>query len=208
PALTNTTYYTCSVLCNGTSVLTSNVISVYAVSVNTPVTISKSRCGWGTVTLDAVPTPGITLDWYSTATGGTKFYTGNSYTTPYITSTTDYYVEATAGGSGPVVAQVGNGTSSTVYYNTGGPYNNYYRSEGTQMLYTASDLIAAGASAGDIVSIAFNCTGTPQYPLLNYTIQMKTVPASMTNLSWQNSGMTTVYNSASYSPPTGWQTYN
>src|SRR5690606_30380837 len=207
PTLTANAYFRCLVNCNGNTLLTYNVKVANVVTVGTPQTIDASRCGPGSVTLQASVATGTNLNWYTTATGGTSVGTGLSFVTPSLSATTNYYVQGSAGGSTSQTVQVGNGTSSTVYYNTGGPYNNYYRSEGTQMLYTAADLIAAGASAGDITSIAFNCTGTPQNPLLDYTIQMKTVPSSMTNLTWQSTGFTTVYNVASYSPPTGWQTY-
>ncbi len=56
-------------------------------------TNSNSNCGSGNVTLNATATFG-TIEWYTTATGGTPFTTGNDFTTPFLTSTTNYYVSA------------------------------------------------------------------------------------------------------------------
>jgi len=56
-----------------------------------PVAPDVSRCGSGTVVLTATSTE--TIYWYSAASGGTLLFTGPSYTTPSISSTTTYYVE-------------------------------------------------------------------------------------------------------------------
>lgn len=58
-------------------------------STNTPV----SRCGSGTVTLQANSSIG-TVNWYKTATGGNIEATGTNFTTPNITTSTTYYAEA------------------------------------------------------------------------------------------------------------------
>lgn len=39
-------------------------------------------------------TPGVVFNWYTSATGGSSFFTGASYTTPILTSNTTYYVES------------------------------------------------------------------------------------------------------------------
>jgi hypothetical protein len=61
------------------------------------VIIPASRCGTGTVVLGATASAG-TINWYSAATGGTSLATGASFTTPSITATTNYFVDATANG--------------------------------------------------------------------------------------------------------------
>ena len=59
---------------------------------------SKSLCDSGSVTLGATASSG-TINWYTAVTGGSLVATGaNSYTTPSLSSTTDYYVEAVANG--------------------------------------------------------------------------------------------------------------
>lgn len=54
---------------------------------------SNSNCGPGSVTLNATATFG-TIEWYTTATGGTPITTGNNFATPSLTTTTNYYVSA------------------------------------------------------------------------------------------------------------------
>ena len=60
-------------------------------------TTPNFRCDSGTVTLGAVASNG-TINWYDVPTGGTSIGTGNSFTTPTITTTTTYYVDATSSG--------------------------------------------------------------------------------------------------------------
>lgn len=70
-----------------------------------------STCTTGTVALSASASGG-TISWYNAATAGTLLGTGNSYTTPSISSTTTYYASTTTGGCTslrvPVVATVTN----------------------------------------------------------------------------------------------------
>lgn len=83
--------------------------STLSVSVNPSGTITGttpgSRCGTGTVTLGATASAG-TITWWSAATGGSNLGTGTSFTTPSISTTTTYYVDATVGScvSSPRVA--------------------------------------------------------------------------------------------------------
>ena len=57
-----------------------------------PVTTSANRCGSGTLILTA--TASNPVKWYSASTGGSAISTGNSFTTPVITSTKTYYAAA------------------------------------------------------------------------------------------------------------------
>lgn len=103
-----TTYYVESA--SGTCV--SPRIAVIA-TVNTTPTITSttpnSRCDTGSVVLNATSSVGSTI-WYSVPTGGTPLATTNSFTTPSISTTTTYYVEATTGSCTsprtPVIATV------------------------------------------------------------------------------------------------------
>lgn len=87
-----TTYYVETTLNGCTSPRTAVVVTV-----NTTPTITSttpaSRCDAGTVTLQATASSG-TLNWYDAPTGGNLVGTGTSFTTPSISSTTTYYVEA------------------------------------------------------------------------------------------------------------------
>lgn len=72
------------------------VATVYEVPAITAVT-DDLICDNGTGTLAATATLG-TINWYATATGGTSLATGNTYTTPSISTTTTYYVDAISNG--------------------------------------------------------------------------------------------------------------
>lgn len=59
-----------------------------------PLTTGATLCAPGSAIITA--TPNNTADsirWYTTATGGTSVYTGNSYTTPFLPASTTYYAE-------------------------------------------------------------------------------------------------------------------
>ena len=57
-----------------------------------------SRCGPGSVNLQATSDNGAVINWYKTATLGTSLYTGSNFPTPPISSNTIYYAEATNNG--------------------------------------------------------------------------------------------------------------
>ena len=64
-------------------------ITIPAITSSTP----ASNCGNGKVTLKATASMG-TISWYDSLTGGTLVGTGNTFTTPDLTSTTEYFIEA------------------------------------------------------------------------------------------------------------------
>jgi hypothetical protein len=79
---------------------------------------NNSRCGAGTVALGATASVG-TINWYATLTNGASLATGTSYTTPSISTSTIYYVDATDNGctSTPrtaVTATINNGATATL----------------------------------------------------------------------------------------------
>jgi len=95
--LTTTTHFRRNVTSGACSASTTPVI----ITVNplpSAITITpgnNSRCGSGTVVLSVTPTnPGANLSyrWYTVSNGGTSVGTSASYTTPNISTTTDYYV--------------------------------------------------------------------------------------------------------------------
>ena len=56
-------------------------------------TSSATKCGSGSVLLQASTSAG-TVHWYTNSTGGTPVFSGSSFTTPILTNTTNYYVDA------------------------------------------------------------------------------------------------------------------
>lgn len=92
----NTTYYV-STEANGCA---SSPRTAVAASVTATPTVSStspsSSCGAGSKTISATPSSGI-IKWYETASGGTVIASGNSLTTPHLTSSKTYYAEASDG---------------------------------------------------------------------------------------------------------------
>jgi hypothetical protein len=98
PSISTTTNYFVDATNNGctTASRTSVAATINAIPTitgNTP----ASRCSTGTVTLGATASAG-TINWYAASTGGASLGTGTSYTTPSISSTTSYFVDATNNG--------------------------------------------------------------------------------------------------------------
>ena len=60
-------------------------------------TSPDSNCGAGAVTLGATSSAG-TINWYAASTGGASLGSGTSYTTTSLSSTTDYWIDATSNG--------------------------------------------------------------------------------------------------------------
>ena len=62
---------------------------------SSPTAVNGSRVGTGTVSISATVPSGVTVDWYTSSSGGNPIVTGStSYTTPSISSTTKYYAQA------------------------------------------------------------------------------------------------------------------
>lgn len=60
-----------------------------------PATTGTNVCSGSTGTLSVQnPDANLTYSWYAASTGGTALATGSSFTTPAVTGTTTYYVEA------------------------------------------------------------------------------------------------------------------
>jgi gliding motility-associated-like protein len=60
----------------------------------TPATNPDPVCNSGSFTFNATATTGSTISWYDAVVGGNILATGSSYTTPTLTTTTTYYVDA------------------------------------------------------------------------------------------------------------------
>ncbi|WP_167667841.1 Ig-like domain-containing protein [Mucilaginibacter gossypiicola] len=62
-----------------------------------PPSQSPATCYGTSITLTADPSPTGTYNWYTSATGGTAVATGNTFSTPVLTSNKTYYVEHATG---------------------------------------------------------------------------------------------------------------
>ncbi|MFD1292773.1 T9SS type B sorting domain-containing protein [Lutibacter holmesii] len=70
--------------------------TVYTIPTITNVS-NTTICGAGSGVLTASASEGI-INWYENATGGTSLFEGTSFTTPIVTMSTTYYVDATNNG--------------------------------------------------------------------------------------------------------------
>ncbi len=91
PSLSSTTTYYAQASANGCNSPRTGVTATVNIT-TPPVPTSGSHCGPGTVTLSATATDSIF--WYSAASGGSPLHYGTTYTTPSISTTTTYYVQA------------------------------------------------------------------------------------------------------------------
>ncbi|OCX51945.1 hypothetical protein BEL04_18265 [Mucilaginibacter sp. PPCGB 2223] len=97
PALTSSTTYYVQTIVNGcTSPRSAVNVTVNPVT-PAPTALGATVCSGSAATLTATA-PGGTYDWFSVPSGGTLLFTGASYTTPTLTTTATYYVQATVNG--------------------------------------------------------------------------------------------------------------
>lgn len=105
-----------------------------------------------------------------------------------------------------VLVTVGNGTSTTATYSTGQtPFGTYYHDDRTQMLFTASEIIAAGGFAGSIVNLAFNVSSAASQPMNGFNVEIGTTTA--TSITSMQGGLTNVYTATSHTATNGWNEF-
>jgi hypothetical protein len=97
------------------------------------------------------------------------------------------------------LVRIGSGTSVASY-----PFKTYYTDSRTDILYTASELIANGGSIARIMQIGFNISYASPQSMTNFNLKIQN-----TNLSsltgFTSSGWTSVYPLTYTVPGTGWQ---
>lgn len=123
PTITSTTYYKTVIKDASGSVC--STAPVKTITVNNPLitgTTPGSRCGTGAVIISATANAGADVKWFANASGGTPLFTGSTFTTPIISSTTTYYAAASLGGGlgnvGPASPAIGTSSSSTIAIGT------------------------------------------------------------------------------------------
>jgi gliding motility-associated-like protein len=105
PVLTTTTTYyveaatgACSSASRTAVTVTVNAVPAAPVVNVTPASGEVTSGSTATLTINA-PATGVTYNWYTVATGGSPVATGNTFTTPVLTSSITYYVEAVGSGT-------------------------------------------------------------------------------------------------------------
>ncbi|HRN95701.1 MAG TPA: hypothetical protein PL084_13335, partial [Chitinophagales bacterium] len=204
--VTATAAYRALVYCNSNLVATSTVDTVMYSNPVVAQTFPGSRCGTGPVTLAALGANGATIRWYANATGGSVLGTGNAFTTPSITTTTNYFAAPVSGGGGALndtalTRPLGTSTCCINFHmflveaksqdviiekflvratdaiNTATSWNVYYRPNNYQLVPGANT-----SNAG--WTLLFNATnipsqGTNAYTLLQNNVNL-TIPANAT----------------------------
>jgi hypothetical protein len=180
-------------------------------------TVPGTRCGYGPVNLAVNTNTGITANWYANASGGIPLATNtNTFTTPSILSTTNYYVASSAGGFTANVGRTSNMTTSDSY-NTG--TNTVGIQFDVMTALTINSVVvypysATAGTAGSIsislvnsagtilqttsVNVTGNPTAIPATVPLNFTVQ----PGTAYRLVWAtpNTGITGLFREYTATP--------
>ncbi|MEJ5263988.1 MAG: T9SS type A sorting domain-containing protein [Bacteroidales bacterium] len=146
-----------------------------------------SRCDKGSVVLGATASSGI-INWYDVPTGGTSLGTGTTFTTPSLSTTTTYYVDATDGActSSPRVPVTATIKNSSYYSLTVNECDSYtlngqtYTASGT---YTQTLTNAVGCDSVITLNLTINHPSTSvinQTACDSYTLNGETYTASGT----------------------------
>ena len=193
------TWFRCQITCSANTAnnVTSNILHVH---INNPQLTGTpqggTRCGPGTVTLTGSASSGSSVSWYeSPVVGGMPFATGPSVQSPYIVQT-DTFWAAAGNGSSADSAWIGTGTSTT----TGepNPFYTTWMGNKVQILIKASELQAAGFSAGAITKIGFDVQSvSTTLDLTNFTIKIGETSVNALTTTFE-SGLTTVYTNPAY----------
>lgn len=152
-------------------------------------------CSGTSTTLTAIA-PGGTYQWYNAAAGGSLLQTGPSYTTPVLSATTTYYVQATSlGCTGPrtavtvtvvpipvaptvLPATICSGNTATLTATApGGTYEWYTAAAGGALVNTGSTFTTPVLSATTtyyVQSTSGACTG----PRTAVTVTVNPIPAA------------------------------
>lgn len=94
PLSTSTTYYVEATNANCTTASRTAILATVNLIPTITTTSPAARCESGMVRLMAVASAG-TVNWYTTASGGSSIAVGNSFVTPILAATTTYYIDAT-----------------------------------------------------------------------------------------------------------------
>jgi hypothetical protein len=111
----------------------------------------------------------------------------------------DFSHITTGGIPPPSTITSGTGTATCVY-----PYTTFWGAGRTQLLYTADQLLAAGASPGSISSIGFNVYAADSGIMNQFNLKLGNTSSS-TLYGWVTSGMEICYTGTYTVPGTGWQ---
>jgi hypothetical protein len=112
----------------------------------------------------------------------------------YEAGTWKNMISGGGGGPGPweITAGAGGNTWGTGVTNNGDPFNTYWHDERAQFVILASELIAAGASAGNLTGIDLRCFEVPGQDVIAFRVRLQQTAAT-TSTAYVAGGWTDVY---------------
>jgi gliding motility-associated-like protein len=228
PALTaNTIYYVEAVRngCIDASARTAVTVNINPLPASPLVNGSAVNiCSSQTATFTAQTISGVTVNWYTTATGGTPVFIGDAFTTPALNSTTSYYAEAVNGNGcsaavrtqvtatvqqtptiailSPASIAINSGQTATITVSnpeTGVTYNWYNTSSGGSIVHTGTSYTTPALIANTtyyVEGVAGACT-TPSRAQITVTINASPDIAVTPPTQAINSGQTATMTASS-----------
>lgn len=152
-AVTSTTAYTVTMTdaCGVTATAATGTVTLDSPTITS--SIPATRCGTGSVTLQATSS-GTDVKWYAEATGGSSLGSGTSFNTPVISQTDTFYAAAIGSGiSGSGARTAPTGTSTTTAATYGLVFD-------AAIDFTINTVDIYGATAGTMTVVLQNSAGT------------------------------------------------
>ena len=173
---------------------------------NDQVNVQFSTNGTTWTTAGTVMRVGLTPAWSTqtvslpaSASGQATLYVAFDFVSVYGNSCHLDLVHILAGGPlPPATVTVGTGSMACTY-----PYSTLWMGGRTQLLYSAADMLAAGATPGMISSIGFNVTTASSQTMQNFNIRM--MNSSLNAFTGWVTGLQNCYSGSYAVPGTGWQ---
>lgn len=145
--------------------------TIQVVYVTSPTVTGASRCGPGTINLNAASATGLNLKWYEDLTSPSSVGNGPSFTTPSLNATTTYYVTA---GSGSGTQATGKLTPTSTSGNSGFSDVGLMFNAISPFVLASVDVYPMGTAGTGSVTIALkNAAGT--------TLQTATAPVTVSS---------------------------
>ena len=157
------------------------------------------------VTFVANAIPGVRYAWYPTATDTVAIVDGDSLTVALDPNAT-YYLGYRSS-IDTIVQNVGTLASTSTNIT---PYKTFYHDGRAQYIIYADELQAAlgGANPSLISGIAFDVVSSAAQGLNDFTVKAGNIPTIPTTGYIDNTGFTTVFNTATYNTTAGWNLHN
>ena len=172
PSISTTTYYKALIKNSANAVCSQPVYTVLVSDPQVTGTTPGSRCGPGSVTLEATGSGGATLNWYANASGGSPLNTGTSFITPSIATSTPYYVAAINGTTNSAIglANAISTTGNTGYTDVGLMFDAYSQ-------FTLQSVAIYPIGTGGAATVTIDLKNSAGTTIQTYTANVTTAPA-------------------------------